>query len=55
MNALWPVMWVISCVHLRSLLDEERRVGRRSVGGMGPHPVRRIAAVEQALLRRRPS
>src|SRR6478672_1046382 len=32
-----------------AILVEERLVGRRSVGGIGPHPARRIALVEQAL------
>ena len=31
-----------------AILVQERLVGRRSVG-IGPHPARRIAAVEQAL------
>src|SRR5437588_7538489 len=30
-----------------AILVQERRVGRRSVGGIGPHPARRIAAVGQ--------
>ena len=32
-----------------AILVQERLVGRRSVGGIGPHPARRIALVEQAL------
>jgi hypothetical protein len=32
-----------------AILGQERFVGRRSVGGIGPHPARRIALVEQAL------
>jgi len=32
-----------------AILGQERLVGRRSVGGIGPHPARRIALVEQAL------
>jgi hypothetical protein len=32
-----------------AILVQERLVGRRSVGGIGPHSARRIAAVEQAL------
>ena len=31
------------------ILVQERLVGRRSVGSIGPHPARRIALVEQAL------
>src|SRR5215471_3565071 len=32
-----------------AIFVQERLVGRRSVGGIGPHPARRIALVEQAL------
>jgi hypothetical protein len=32
-----------------AILGQERLVGRRSVGGIGPHPARRIAPVKQAL------
>jgi hypothetical protein len=32
-----------------AILVQERLVGRRSVGGIGPHPARRIGLVEQAL------
>ena len=32
-----------------AILVQGRLVGRRSVGSIGPHPARRIAAVEQAL------
>src|SRR6516164_10883071 len=32
-----------------TILVQERLVGSRSVGGIGPHPARRIALVEQAL------
>jgi hypothetical protein len=32
-----------------AILVQERLVGRRSVGGIGPHPARCIGLVEQAL------
>jgi hypothetical protein len=32
-----------------AILVQECLVGRRSIGGIGPHPARRIALVEQAL------
>ena len=32
-----------------TILVQERLVGRRSVGGIGPHPAPRIGLVEQAL------
>ena len=32
-----------------AILVQERLVGRRSVGGIGPHPARCISLVEQAL------
>ena len=32
-----------------AIFVQERLVGRRSVGGIGPHPARRVALVEQAL------
>ena len=32
-----------------AILVQERLVGRRPVGTIGPHPARRIALVEQAL------
>src|SRR5262252_3723483 len=32
-----------------AILGQERLVGRRSVGGIGPYPARRVALVEQAL------
>jgi hypothetical protein len=32
-----------------TILVQERLVGRRSVGGICPHPARRIALVEQTL------
>ena len=32
-----------------AILVQERFVGRRSVGDIGPHPARRIGLVEQAL------
>ena len=32
-----------------AILGQERLVGCRSIGGIGPHPTRRIGLVEQAL------
>ena len=38
-----------------AVLGQGRLVDRRPIGGIGPHPARRIGLIEQAFRRRRPS